>query len=83
VQSVKQVSAKCIANRLFLLSVDHPMAEGPDDKNRGQFYCGTRFFAKQLQFSGAKTGTSYDNMGNVMTSLGHKLSNWVIHRKKK
>lgn len=61
----------------------NPMSEGPDDKNRGQFYCGTRYFAKQLQFANAKSGvTSYDNMGNVMTSLSKKMGNWVINREK-
>jgi hypothetical protein len=62
----------------------NPMSDGPDDKNRGQFYCGTRFFAKQLEFASSKTGvTSYDNMGNVMTALAKKNANWVINRAKK
>ena len=68
---------------LFMLG-PNPMSEGPEDKNRGQFYCGTRFFAKQLQFANSKTGvTSYDNIGNVMTSLSKKMGNWVINRAKK
>ncbi|MCD4790698.1 MAG: hypothetical protein K8R37_11920 [Bacteroidales bacterium] len=62
----------------------NPKSDGPDDKNRGQFYCGTRFFAKQLQFANEKTGvTSYDNIGNVMTALAKKNANWVINRAKK
>jgi hypothetical protein len=61
----------------------NPKSEGPDDKNRGQFYCGTRFFAKQLVFSSSKSGeTSYDNIGNVMTALSKKMGNWVINREK-
>lgn len=68
---------------LFMLG-PNPMSEGPEDKNRGQFYCGTRFFAKQLQFANSKTGvTSYDNIGNVMTALSKKMGNWVINRAKK
>lgn len=62
----------------------NPKADGPDDKNRGQFYCGTRFFAKHLQFASSKTGvTSYDYMGNVMTALSKKMGNWVINKAKK
>lgn len=62
----------------------NPKADGPDDKNRGQFYCGTRYFAKQLQFANAKSGvTSYDYMGNVMTALSKKMGNWVINKAKK
>jgi len=62
----------------------NPMSEGPDDKNRGQFYCGTRFFAKQLEFANEKDGvTSYDNIGNVMEALAKKNANWVINRAKK
>jgi hypothetical protein len=62
----------------------NPKADGPDDKNRGQFYCGTRFFAKKLLFANGKTGnTSYENMDNVMTALSKKMGNWVINRAKK
>lgn len=62
----------------------NPMSEGPDDKNRGQFYCGTRYLAKHLEFANAKSGiTSYENMGNVMTALSQKMGNWVINREKK
>ncbi|MFC1732572.1 hypothetical protein ACFL6I_19905 [candidate division KSB1 bacterium] len=61
----------------------NPKSSGPDDKNRGQFYCGARYFAKQLQFANGKTGvTSYDHMGNVMTALSKKMCNWVINREK-
>jgi len=62
----------------------NPMSEGPDDKNRGQFYCGTRYFAKQLEFANEKSGlTSYDHIGNVMLALAKKNANWVINRAKK
>ncbi|MCF8296974.1 MAG: hypothetical protein K9J13_05445 [Saprospiraceae bacterium] len=62
----------------------NPKSEGPDDKNRGQFYCGTRFLAKQSEFSNAKSGvTSYDNMGNVMLALSKRMGNWVINKAKK
>lgn len=71
------------AVNLFMFG-PNPKGEGPDDKNRGQFYCGTRYFAKQLEYSNGKKGiTSYDHMGNVMTSLSHRLSNWVINKEKK
>lgn len=71
------------AVNLFMFG-PNPKSDGPDDKNRGQFYCGTRYFAKQLVFSSSKTGeTSYDNMGNVMTALSKKIGNWVINRAKK
>jgi len=61
----------------------NPLAEGPDDKNRGQFYCGARFYNGLLEFSNSKSGTSYDNMGNVMNALAKKNANWVINRAKK
>ena len=61
----------------------NPVSQGADDKNRGQFYCGTRYFAKQLVFSNGKTGvTSFDHMGNVMAELARKTCNWVINREK-
>lgn len=62
----------------------NPVIEGEDDKNRGQFYCGTRFFTKPLLFESQKAGTvSYENMGNVMKSLSGRLCNWVVNKKKK
>jgi len=61
----------------------NPMAEGPDDKNRGQFYSGARYYNNLLEFSNEKVGTSYDNMGNVVNVLAKKNANWVINREKK
>jgi len=62
----------------------NPKSDGPEDKNRGQFYCGTRYFAKQLEFVDSKAGvTTYDNIGNVMTSLSKRMGNWVINKAKK
>ncbi|MGB0391207.1 MAG: ankyrin repeat domain-containing protein [Salibacteraceae bacterium] len=69
------------AVNLFMFG-PNPMSEGPEDKNRGQFYCGTRFHAKNLVFSSDKTGTDYSNMNNVMISLSDKLGNWVINKEK-
>jgi len=67
---------------LYMLG-PNPKSDGPEDKNRGQFYCGTRFFAKHLNYSNSKTGvTSYDNMGNVMLALSKRMGNWVINREK-
>jgi hypothetical protein len=61
----------------------NPNSEGADDKNRGQFYCGTRWFSKPLLFQIAKTGTvSYDSMGNIMKALSGRLCNWVINKEK-
>jgi hypothetical protein len=61
----------------------NPKSEGDEDKNRGQFYCGTRFFSKPLLFQTNKGGAaSYDNMGNVMKALAAKLCNWVINKEK-
>jgi len=62
----------------------NPVDDSHENKNRGQFYCGTRYFAKQLEFANAKAGTtSYDNMGNVMMALAKKNANWIINRAKK
>ncbi len=63
----------------------NPKSEGPDDKNRGQFYCGVRFFSSgTLEFANAKEGTlSYDNMGNVMSAISSRLCNYVINKVKK
>ncbi|MCD4695400.1 MAG: hypothetical protein K8S16_04085 [Bacteroidales bacterium] len=81
--SMKKEDYNVDAVSLYMIG-PNPMSDGPEDKNRGQFYCGTRFFAKQLEFANAKSGvTSYDNMGNVMTALAKKNANWVINRAKK
>lgn len=69
------------AVNLFMFG-PNPMSEGAEDKNRGQFYCGTRFYAKNLVFSSDKTGTDYSNMNNVLISLSDKLGNWVINKEK-
>ncbi|HBF87534.1 MAG TPA: hypothetical protein DDX39_02740 [Bacteroidales bacterium] len=71
------------AVNLFMFG-PNPVSSNSEDKNRGQFYCGTRFFAKQLLFSDSKSNvTSYDNVGNVMTALSEKMGNWVINKAKK
>ncbi|PKP22084.1 MAG: hypothetical protein CVU05_05440 [Bacteroidetes bacterium HGW-Bacteroidetes-21] len=62
----------------------NPIIDGEDDKNRGQFYCGTRFFTKPLLFESKKIGTvSYDNMDNVIRALSGRMCNWVINKAKK
>jgi hypothetical protein len=63
----------------------NPKSEGPEDKNRGQFYCGVRFFSQgMLEFQNAKEGTqSFDHMDNMMKSLGGRLCNYVINKVKK
>ncbi|HNQ66830.1 MAG TPA: hypothetical protein PKN32_00505 [Bacteroidales bacterium] len=61
----------------------NPIANNEDDKNRGQFYCATRFFTKPLLFESDKTKqVSYDNMDNVFTVLSEGICNWVINKKK-
>ena len=62
----------------------NPVIEGEDDKNRGQFYCGTRFFSsKPLLFEIQKTNqVSYANMDNVMRALSGRLCNWVKNKEK-
>ena len=60
----------------------NPMSEGPEDKNRGQFYCGTRFYAKNQVFSSEKTGEDYSHMNNVMISLSDKMGKWVMNKEK-
>ena len=62
----------------------NPIIEGEDDKNRGQFYCGTRFFSsKPLMFEIQKTNQcSYSNMENVFRALSARTCNWVINKEK-
>lgn len=61
----------------------NPIIDGEDDKNRGQFYCATRFFTKPLMFESDKTKqVSYDNMDNVFTALSGSVCNWVVNKKK-
>ena len=62
----------------------NPIIESVDDKNRGQFYAGARYFTKPLLFESQKAGTvSYDNMGSIMKALSGKVCNWVINKEKK
>jgi len=72
------------AVNLFMFG-PNPKSEGPDDKNRGQFYCGTRFFSSgMLEFQNAKENLqSFDNMGNVMSALSFRLCNYVINKVKR
>jgi hypothetical protein len=62
----------------------NPVISGEDDKNRGQFYCGARFFSSSpLMFEVQKTKqVSYANMGNVFRALSAKTSNWVQNKEK-
>ncbi|MDD3741529.1 MAG: hypothetical protein PHH30_09830 [Bacteroidales bacterium] len=61
----------------------NPVIEGEDDKNRGQFYCATRFFTKPLLFESDKTKqVSYDNMDNVFAALSGGVCNGVVNKKK-
>jgi hypothetical protein len=63
----------------------NPKSEGPEDKNRGQFYCGVRFFSQgMLEFQNEKEKLqSYDGMDNMMKSLSDRLCNYVINKVKK
>jgi hypothetical protein len=79
---IKKEDYEVDAVSLFMFG-PNPVSEGDDDKNRGQFYCGTRYLAGHLEFAIEKSGvTSYDNIGNVMTALSKKMGNWVINREK-
>jgi hypothetical protein len=60
----------------------NPKSEGPDDKNRGQFYCGTRVYYKSpLEFQ-TLTNSTYEGFQNIMTAMGNKTANWVMNKKK-
>jgi hypothetical protein len=64
----------------------NPVSEGADDKNRGQFYCGTRVY-----FSGASAvfhdnksmQTNVNGFANIVAALSKKTCNWVINKEKK
>jgi hypothetical protein len=56
----------------------NPKADGAEDKNRGQFYAGARFYStKPLLFHTAKGGAQYDGMDNVMAGLSTKITQYV------
>ncbi len=63
----------------------NPKGEGPEDKNRGQFYCGVRYYKDGgLEFQNEKEKIqSYDGMDNVIKALSGRLSNYVINKVKK
>jgi hypothetical protein len=63
----------------------NPKSEGPEDKNRGQFYCGVRYYSDGgLEFQNEKEKLqSFDGMDNVMKALSKRLSNYVINKAKK
>lgn len=63
----------------------NPKSEGPEDKNRGQFYCGVRFYKDgSLEFQNEKEKIqSFDGMDNMMKALGGRLCNYVINKVKK
>ena len=62
----------------------NPKMESEEDKNRGQFYCGQRFFCSGLpEYENEKDGTKgYDHIENVMKVLAGKLCNYVINKEK-
>lgn len=63
----------------------NPKSEGPEDKNRGQFYCGVRYYKDgSLEFQNEKDNIqSYNGMDNVMKSISDRLCNYVINKVKK
>jgi hypothetical protein len=62
----------------------NPKMENEEDKNRGEFYCGVRFFSGgMLEFQNEKDKTqSFESMGNVMKALSDRLCNYVINKEK-
>jgi hypothetical protein len=70
----------------LLMFGPNPMSNGPEDKNRGQFYCGTRVYFKGASavFHDDKTNTlKVDGFENVVSAMSKKLANWVINKEKK
>ncbi|MDZ4822433.1 MAG: hypothetical protein SH856_03135 [Flavobacteriales bacterium] len=63
----------------------NPLSEGGEDKNRGQFYCGSRiFYGSPLVFHNGKTNTpDFSGFDNALTALSKKTCNWVINKEKK
>ena len=63
----------------------NPKMESEDDKNRGQFYCGVRFYSEgMLEFQNEKDKTlSYNGMDNVLKAISGRLCNYVINKVKK
>jgi hypothetical protein len=62
----------------------NPKMESIEDKNRGQFYGGVRYFnSSPKEFQSQKEGTQcFDNMNFVMKSLSERLCNYVINKEK-
>lgn len=64
----------------------NPIIEGADDKNRGQFYCGTRVYFKGANaiFHDSKSNkTNTKGFANTITAMVKKTCNWVINKAKK
>lgn len=62
----------------------NPKMESIEDKNRGQFYCGVRYFnSSPKEFQLQKEGIqSFDNMNFVIKALSERLCNYVINKEK-
>jgi len=62
----------------------NPLAKDEEDKNRGQFYCGTRlFFSKPLIFHDKKSNKpQFSGFDNSFAALSEKLCNYVMNKKK-
>ena len=64
----------------------NPISEGADDKNRGQFYCGTRvhFKGSSAIFHDKKSNqTNVKGFANIVSAMSKKTCNWVINKAKK
>ncbi|MDX1650905.1 MAG: hypothetical protein R3277_00315 [Brumimicrobium sp.] len=73
------------AVNLFMFG-PNPVSEGADDKNRGQFYCGTRVYykgAKAVFHDSKSNKTSTKGFANIMAAMGRKNCKWVIEKAKK
>lgn len=59
----------------------NPIIKDEDDKNRGQFYCGTRvFYSKPLIFQSEKNGASYDGFDNTMKTMTDKMMEYILKK---
>jgi hypothetical protein len=49
-----------------------------EQKNKGQFYCGTRtFFSSPLAFQTEKKGVQYEGMENILRAHANKMCLYV------
>lgn len=64
----------------------NPVSEGGEDKNRGQFYCGTRVYFKgssAVFHDNKSSNTNVKGFSNIVAAMSKKTANWVINKAKK